>query len=97
MQREASARQSQNPLLAKVPTEFNDVVDLSGNWWGKETAQLTTVGEKGNAVMFHDRHDQPEVSYEQEGFGPGMFRLDRIQFAPWLKDAVPGAGPAEKP
>lgn len=97
MQREASARQSQNPLLAKVPTEFSDIVDVSGNWWGNETVQLMAAGDKGNAAMFHDRHDQPEVSYEKDGFGPGKFRLDRIQFAPWLKEAVPGAGTAEKP
>lgn len=97
MQREASARQSQNPLLAKVPTEFVDVVDVSGNWWGKETAQLAALGEKGNVPFFHDRHDQPEVSYEKEGYGPGTFRLDRIQFAPWLSEAVPGAGVKEKP
>ena len=96
MQRQAEARQSQNPLLAKAPTDFNDVVDVSGNWWGKETSQLTAAGEKGNVAIFHDRHDQPEVSYEKEGFGPGKFRLDRIQFAPWLKEAVAGAGPKEK-
>ncbi|MCM2265176.1 MAG: right-handed parallel beta-helix repeat-containing protein [Desulfuromonadales bacterium] len=97
MQREASTRQSQNPLLAKVPTEFTDIVDVSGNWWGKETALLTAAGEKGNVPIFHDRYDQPEVSYEKEGYGPGTFRLDRIQFAPWLKDAVPAAGVKEKP
>lgn len=97
MQKEAAARQSQNPLLAKVPTEFTDVVDVSGNWWGKETGQLVTAGEKGNVAMFHDRHDQPEVSYAKEGYGPGSYRLDRIQFAPWLNSAVPGAGPTEKP
>lgn len=97
MQREASARQSQNPLLAKAPTEFSDSVDVTGNWWGKETALLAAAGEKGNVTMFHDRHDQPEVSYEKDGYGPGNFRLDRIQFAPWLKDAVPGAGASEKP
>lgn len=97
MQREASARQSQNPLLAKVPTEFTDVVDVSGNWWGKDTAQLVAAGEKGNVAFFHDRHDQPEVSYEKEGYGPGNFRLDRIQFAPWLKATVPGAGVKAKP
>ena len=97
MQREASARQSQNPLLAKVPTEFNDVVDVSGNWWGKETGLLVAAGEKGNVAIFHDRHDQPEVSYEKEGYGPGIYRLDRVQFTPWLNEAVPGAGTAEKP
>lgn len=97
MQREASARQSQNPLLGKVPTEFSDVVDVSGNWWGADTARLAAAGEKGNVTIFFDRHDQPEVSYEQEGFGPGKFRLDRIHFAPWLKEAVAGAGVREKP
>ena len=97
MQREASARQSQNPLLAKVPTEFNDVVDVSGNWWGKETVALAETGEKGNAAIFHDRHDQAEVSYESEGYGPGTFRLDRILFAPWLKEPVAAAGVVEKP
>ncbi|NJC89112.1 MAG: right-handed parallel beta-helix repeat-containing protein [Desulfuromonas sp.] len=97
MQREASARQSQNPLLAKVPTEFTDVVDVSGNWWGKDTSQLAAAGEKGNIAIFHDRHDQPEVSYESEGYGPGTFRLDRVQFVPWLKEPVAGAGAEEKP
>jgi parallel beta-helix repeat protein len=97
MQREASARQSQNPLLAKVSTEFTDIVDVSGNWWGKDTAQLTAAGDKGNVAIFHDRHDQPEVSYEKEGYGPGVFRLDRVQFAPWLTEAVPGAGIKDKP
>jgi hypothetical protein len=97
MQREASARQSQNPLLAKVPTAFTDVVDVSGNWWGKDTAQLTAAGDKGNVTIFHDRHDQPEVSYEKEGYGPGVISLDRVQFAPWLNDAVAGAGVKDKP
>ncbi len=97
MQREAEARQSQNPLLAKAPTQFNDIVDVSGNWWGKDTALLTAAGDKGNVAIFHDRLDQPEVSYEKEGFGPGKFKLDRIQFAPWLKDAVAGTGPKGKP
>lgn len=97
MQREATARQSQNPLLGRVPTEFDDTVDVSGNWWGSDTARLTVAGEKGNVAIFHDRHDQPEVSYEKEGFGPGTFRLDQVKFAPWLKDAVPSAGPKDKP
>lgn len=97
MQREASARQSQNPLLSRAPTEFNDIVDVSGNWWGKDTHHLVAAGEKGNLGMFHDRHDQPEVSYEKEGYGPGNYRLDRIQFSPWLNEAVPGAGVTRKP
>lgn len=96
MQREATARQSQNPLLARVPTEFSDIVDVSDNWWGKETALLVAAGERGNVAIFHDRHDQPEVSYEADGFGPGKFKLDRVRFAPWLKEPVAGAGPAEK-
>jgi hypothetical protein len=97
MQQEAAARQTKNPLLANAPTEFADVVDVSGNYWGKETAQLKAAGDKGNLAIFHDRHDQPEVSYEAAGYGPGNFRLDRIHFAPWLNEPVAGSGPADKP
>jgi len=97
MQREASARQTKNPLLASAPTDFADVVDVSGNYWGKDTAQLKAAGEQGNVAIFHDRHDQPEVSYEAAGYGPGTFRLDLIRFAPWLAEPVAGSGPAGKP
>jgi len=92
MQQEAAARQTRNPMLASAPTEFTDVVDVSDNYWGKETAQIKAAGDQGNLTIFHDRHDQPEVSYEAAGFGPGMFRLDRVHYVPWLSEPVPGAG-----
>jgi hypothetical protein len=97
MQQEAAARQTKNPLLASAPTNFTDVVDVSGNYWGKETAHMKATGDKGNLAIFHDRHDQPEVSYESAGYGPGTFRLDLIRFAPWLAEPVAGSGPAGQP
>lgn len=95
MQRESVARQSQNPLLSKAPETFNDFVDVSGNWWGEETTQLVRTGAKGNVTFFHDRHDQPEVTYPD--YGPGVFRLDRVQFAPWLEKPVAGTGVVKSP
>lgn len=95
MQREAANRKSQNPLLGKAPDTFNDFVDVSGNWWGDDTAQLAGIGGDGNSPLFHDWHDQPEVTYED--YGPGVYRLDRVRFAPWLHGPVDGAGPLEKP
>ncbi len=90
MQRESAARKSQNPLLAKAPDKFNDFVDVSGNWWGDDTPQLEQAGEGGNAEMFYDRHDLPEVTYED--YGPGVYKLDRIRFAPWLTGPVDDTG-----
>lgn len=95
MAKAAADRNSQNPLLPKAPTIFSDQVDVSGNWWGQETAQLAQAGQEGNLPFFHDRLDQPEVSYQ--GFGPGKYRLDRIVFAPWLDREVAAAGPEERP
>ncbi len=95
MQRESTARQSQNPLLAKAPETFNDFIDVSGNWWGDETAQLVKAGANGNLAFFHDRHDQPEVTYPD--FGPGVYRLDRVNFAPWLEKPVTGSGVRKQP
>jgi len=95
MQREASERRSQNPLLAKVPTQFNDVVDVSGNYWGRQTQLLNAAGSDGNVEIFHDRRDQPEVTYE--GYGPESYKLDRIRFAPWLETEVAEAGPQSQP
>lgn len=91
VQQTAQSRQSQNPLLARAPTQFPDQVDVSGNWWGKETPSLAKGGNNANLAMFHDRHDQPEVTYE--GFGPGKYRLDLVVYTPWLDKAVPDAGP----
>lgn len=94
MQREASSRKSQNPLLEKAPEKFNDFVDVSNNWWGQDTEQLVKTGKDGNSPLFYDRHDKPEVTYED--YGPGVYRLDLVLFAPWLSGPVNGAGPLEK-
>lgn len=95
VQKEALSRKSQNPLLAKAPTVFNDYVDVSGNWWGKDTAKLAAAGSEGNLEIFFDRYDKSEVTYE--GFGPDSYRLDRVVFSPWLEAPVAGAGPAVTP
>ena len=92
MQKESASRRSQNPLLANAPETFSDFVDVSGNWWGDDTAQLTKVGE-GNSPLFYDRHDEPEVTYEK--YGPGVYKLDRVHFSPWLNEPVKGVGPVE--
>ena len=91
MQREALNRQSQNPLLAQAPTEFQDEVDVSENWWGDQGSLLDKAGQDGNVSIFHDRRDQPKVTYE--GYGPESYRIDRVKFAPWLKKPVDDAGP----
>jgi nitrous oxidase accessory protein NosD len=91
MQREALNRQSQNPLLAQAPTEFRDEVDVSENWWGDQTVLLDKAGQDGNVTIFHDRRDQPKVTYE--GYGSESYRIDRVKFAPWLKQPVEEAGP----
>jgi hypothetical protein len=93
MQRQATSRKSQKPLLAKAPESFNDFVDVSGNWWGDDTAHLVKVGEEGNSPLFYDRHDEPEVTYKD--YGPGVYKLDRVQFSPWLDSPVNGTGPME--
>ena len=92
MQKESASRRSQNPLLANAPETFSDFVDVSGNWWGDDTAQLAKVGE-GNSPLFYDRHDEPEVTYKD--YGPGVYKLDRVHFSPWLNEPVKGVGPVE--
>lgn len=94
VQQEAAARQSQNPLLAQAPTEFVDIVDVSGNWWGDDTAQLAAAGKDGNVAIFFDRKDKPMVVYE--GFGKESYALDRVVHEPWLKAPVKDAGPARR-
>ena len=95
VQREAAGRNGKSPLLNIASASGDALLDASNNWWGKDTAQMAMVGERGNVAIFHDGYDQPEVSYE--GYGPESYLLDRIKYAPWLKDAVPGAGAREKP
>lgn len=91
MQKESASRKSQNPLLANAPDTFSDFVDVSGNWWGDDTEQLAKVGAEGDSPLFYDRHDEPEVTYED--YGPGVYKLDRVHFAPWLEGPVQGTGP----
>lgn len=95
MQQEATSRKSQNPLLANAPEEFTDFVDVTGNWWGEDTARLAKVGKDGNSPLFSDRHDTPEVTYED--YGPGVYKLDSVKFFPWLDAPVTGSGPLAKP
>jgi parallel beta-helix repeat protein len=90
MQREAAARQTKNPLLANAPTEFNDFVDVTGNWWGAQTELVSAAGQEGNPAIFHDRKDQPTVVYK--GFGPESYQLDRIVYSPWLQEPVAEVG-----
>jgi len=80
-----------------VPTEFNDLVDVSGNWWGKETALAGGGWRKGERrPSFTTVTINRKSATKKEGYGPGNYRLDRIQFAPWLNEPVPGAGPADQ-
>jgi hypothetical protein len=92
IQEAAAARQSQNPLIAQLPTEFNDHVDVRGNWWGEDSKQLSAAGAEGNLPFFYDRRDKARVTYE--GFGPDSYALDVVLFSPWLEAPVKGAGPA---
>lgn len=91
MLRESKERNSRNPMLSNAPTEFHDVVDVSHNWWGKQTALLAASGADGNLDLFYDRHDKATVVYE--GFGPEAYALDVISYAPWLESPVADAGP----
>jgi len=91
MQKEARARQSKNRLLSQAPTRFDDIVDVSGNWWGSATKTMAKAEEGANLVLFLDRHDREWVTYE--GFGPESYRIDRVVHAPWLARPVASAGP----
>lgn len=88
--KEAKARGSKNPVLRQAPAQFNDVVDLSSNWWGEENSRLSQATNAENLPQFHDRKDQPTVVYE--GFGPDSYALDEIQFQPVLRAPVKDAG-----
>lgn len=94
MQKESAARKSKNPLLAQAPTTFPDVIDLSGNWWGDDTARMAAAGPDANLDLFYDRHDKRTVTYE--GFGPDSYILDLVRYSPWLAAPVAGAGPEAK-
>jgi len=92
-QKQAAARNGRSPLLSHSSSDIRDVVDVSNNWWGDDTAKLKRAGTEGNLEMFHDRRDQPQVAYE--GFGPGSYALDVIRFAPWLTAPVAESGPTK--
>jgi parallel beta-helix repeat protein len=92
IQETAAARNSQNPLIAKIPTTFNDYVDVSGNWWGVDTPQLV-AGKGKNIKIFFDRKDKPTVVYE--GFGPDSYVLDEVRYTPWLTAPVKDVGPVK--
>ncbi|OGR32118.1 MAG: hypothetical protein A2005_11305 [Desulfuromonadales bacterium GWC2_61_20] len=92
IQETAAARKSQNPLIAKIPTTFNDYVDVGGNWWGVDTALLAD-GKGKNLKIFYDRKDKPKVTYE--GFGPDSYVLDEVRYTPWLKSPVKDVGPGK--
>jgi len=91
MQKEAMARKSKNTMLSQAPTSFNDIVDVSGNWWSDRTAALEKAGKEKNLPFFFDRRDKEWVTYE--GFGPESYRIDRIVYSPWLTKPVRDAGP----
>ncbi len=95
VQQKAIAQNSRNPLLERAPTEFRDQVDISGNWWGDITPELKKATEESNLELFHDRFDQPTVTYE--GYGNERYRLDRVMFKPCLVQPVTGTLPKEAP
>ena len=95
VQREAAGWSGRNPTAVNLPAAAAPVLDVSANWWGKDTAQMAAIGDNGNVAIFYDGYDQPEVTYE--GYGPENYLLDRIKYAPWLKDAVPEAGVRGRP
>ncbi|MDO3378762.1 right-handed parallel beta-helix repeat-containing protein [Geoalkalibacter halelectricus] len=92
---QAQARRSQNPLLARAPTEFHDEVDVRHNWWGEDTEILRAAGAEGEVPFFRDRRQLGRVSYE--GWGDETYLVDRVVFAPWLDEPVADAGPKEVP
>ena len=91
MQKEALARNSKNSMLSQAPTKFNDRVDVSGNWWDKNTPVMVAAAPGANLPFFHDRLDKEWVTYE--GFGPESYRIDLIVYRPWLDQPVAKVGP----
>jgi len=94
MQKEAAARQSKNAMLSQAPTHFEDIVDVSGNWWGDASAKMTLAAEGENLPFFHDRLDKEWVTYE--GFGSDRYRIDLVVFKPLLNKRVTAVGPRTK-
>ncbi len=95
VQQRAMEQNSRNPLIDRAPTEFTDQVDISGNWWGDDTPKLQKATAETNLELFHDRFDQPTVTYE--GYGSERYRLDRVAFKPLLEQPVAGTPAGEVP
>ena len=95
MQEKAQQLNSRNPLIDRIPTDFPDRVEVFGNWWGEDTALLRQASAEANLDLFHDRLDQPTVTYE--GYGDEAYRLDRVIFSPVLDQAVADTLPEVKP
>jgi len=91
MQKEAAARQSKNPMLSQAPTRFEDIVDVSGNWWGGLNAKMAQASQGENLPFFHDRLDKEWVIYD--GFGPDRYRIDLVVYKPLLDNPVVPVGP----
>ncbi len=86
----AIGRQGPNPMMPRMTAEFSDFVDVSGNWWGNDTAKLVAAGNDGNVAIFHDRKDQPRIISEESG--SESYLLDVVRFSPWLTGPVVDAG-----
>ncbi|PLX77926.1 MAG: hypothetical protein C0615_04625 [Desulfuromonas sp.] len=93
MQKEAQARNSRNTMLDRAPETFNDIVDVSGNWWNDKTSTLQQAEKGQNLDLFYDRLDKEWVTYE--GFGPESYRIDLVGYRPWLEAPVAAVGPRE--
>ena len=79
------------PQIDRPVAKIADVIDVSNNWWGADTAKLKKAGPEGNLAMFYDRRDQARVRYE--GFDAQGYVFDQIRFAPWLTAPVADGGP----
>jgi len=98
------SRQARNQGLVskgrEIPQEFDDdtpeqsSVAAGGNWWGEAaTAILNDLGASAQNPLIEDGYDTPVKSYP--GWD-GEFKLDKVIYAPWLKEPPAGLGPLEK-
>ncbi|BCR05940.1 hypothetical protein DESUT3_30090 [Desulfuromonas versatilis] len=90
VQATAASRQGPYPRQPQLQSEFDDFVDVRGNWWGADTAQLAAAGAEGNVPIFFDRRDQPRVRLAEPG--SASYLIDRVEYAPWLEGPAAGAG-----
>lgn len=78
------------PGLAEGLDAGEGSVQASGNWWGEATTrEMEEKGPSANIAALIDFHDVPTRTYE--GF-EGEFVQDRIVYAPWAKQRLPGTG-----